>query len=61
MLFRTLRLLHEIDELVNSNKMLRETWSERRGSVYAHVKKSLAVTIRPSVRLERHLIADPPR
>lgn len=60
MLWRTLKLVGEIEELVNSNKVLRETWSERRGSVYAPVKKSLAVIIRTSVYLKRHLIPEPP-
>jgi len=46
MLWRTLKLVGDIDELANSNRVLRETWNERRPSVYAQVKKSLEMAIR---------------
>lgn len=45
-LWRTLRLVSEIEELAESNKLLRETWRERRSSVYTLVKKSLTTSIR---------------
>lgn len=45
-LWRTLRLISEIEELVEFNKVLRETWDERRSSVYTLVKKSLTASIR---------------
>jgi hypothetical protein len=46
MVWRTLKLVGEIDELAKSNKVLRETWAERRASVYAQVKKFLVTIIR---------------
>ncbi|KAF8317156.1 hypothetical protein DL93DRAFT_2055777 [Clavulina sp. PMI_390] len=44
-LWRTLRLVIDIEDLVASNKMLRELWNERRSPVFTLLKKHLTTPI----------------
>lgn len=46
MLWRTLKLVTEIEELAFSNKTLREIWKTRRNGIFNLIKKSLVVSIR---------------